>query len=347
MNEQTEYFLGSLLIAGIYFLFSVLFNRKPEKTKQQKEYEDIKSSTKKITIGDELINVYANELIKNNLGEYLLTDFVDIKWLDPTKDNSIKSVCIEILKYLRLSTNVSVYVDRTHYFYEEEGKNIAGSYQRTSYFNRQITIKLKGNYNRKNVLAILCHECTHFFMEKNNLNIAETKQNEVKTDIMSCLIGFAYIMKDGYKGIETYNFKNNTSHITILGYITYKDCENIYNKVNSFRLEYRKRRDLKEQYDSVKNNTYQLIDTINEVLLRIFEEIDYLYSNNCKLSKDKLNTIQQIMSDISKNDIESKIKFYKSELNRINNYEELIIFKDRIEKDSIKYSNYFKNIKMN
>ena len=53
--------------------------------------------------------------------------------------------------------------------------------------------------NCDNMMAILCHECTHFFMEHYQLNVTDTELNEARTDTMAMLIGFRRQIISGYE----------------------------------------------------------------------------------------------------------------------------------------------------
>lgn len=78
-------------------------------------------------------------------------------------------------------------------------------------------------------MAILCHECTHFFMQYNNLNWNDTELNERRTDIIACLIGFSKALSSGYEEREIINYKlgyNEIRHVMI-GYISDKECKDL------------------------------------------------------------------------------------------------------------------------
>lgn len=102
-----------------------------------------------------------------------------------------------------------------------------------SYINedgrKTITVRIKPFYSGENVIAILCHEVTHYFMEHYRLDLINTSLNEQRTDIAANLIGFNIIMILGYREIrkvtESWNARIIKRHR--IGYITESDCRDI------------------------------------------------------------------------------------------------------------------------
>jgi len=97
--------------------------------------------------------------------------------------------------------------------------------------NRTIALNIGIGYTPENVLAILCHECTHYFMETHLLNWEDADLNEQRTDVMANLIGFNQIMIDGYTGVSVITEEGQESFVNYqkttsrkIGYISDDDC---------------------------------------------------------------------------------------------------------------------------
>lgn len=98
----------------------------------------------------------------------------------------------DILTYLELPHACSfriVYQDDSDY---------AGTYS-NQILKNQITLSICTKQNPMSILAALCHECTHFFMHYHGLNVSNTQVNEKRTDACAVIIGFAYILYQGYQ----------------------------------------------------------------------------------------------------------------------------------------------------
>lgn len=75
--------------------------------------------------------------------------------------------------------------------------NIAGQYS----INRNtsiIEVRIHSHITEKEILAILIHECMHFFLRCRAITMLNTKENEYLTDITSVYMGFYKYMKKGY-----------------------------------------------------------------------------------------------------------------------------------------------------
>lgn len=75
--------------------------------------------------------------------------------------------------------------------------NIAGQYQIRGHQSR-IEIQQLPNMNEQEVLAVLIHECMHFFLRCRGITMPDTQSNEYLTDITGVYMGFYNAMRAGY-----------------------------------------------------------------------------------------------------------------------------------------------------
>ncbi len=174
------------------------------------------------------------KLIKKDLEGYLKKDFRAATYLSygdyfskrRTKDK-LQALMLEIFLYLKLSPFVKLKI-----IYEgskeDNFENQIGQYK-TSFLNKTITLKISKELNPNNIISVLCHECVHYFMEVHNLNVGDINLNERQTDVLTNLLGFSKIMKEGYQ--KSLKIKDDgylrTTTTTRVGYITSKECSEI------------------------------------------------------------------------------------------------------------------------
>lgn len=75
--------------------------------------------------------------------------------------------------------------------------NVAGKYT----INRNLStieIYIHPTISEKEILAILIHECIHFFLQCRGITMMYTQENEYLTDIAAVYMGFYDYMKKGY-----------------------------------------------------------------------------------------------------------------------------------------------------
>lgn len=80
---------------------------------------------------------------------------------------------------------------------KDPNEHIAGQYS----INRHtsiIEIHTHSTITEKEILAILIHECMHFFLRCKGITMLYTQENEYLTDITTVYMGFYHYMKKGY-----------------------------------------------------------------------------------------------------------------------------------------------------
>lgn len=200
-------------------ILSIFRKRKMRKSDKQLESSYVATpdfSKQIISLSDELSDI----LIHKNLGKYLKNDYVlpcNILhyWYS---DHQLREMLVPIMKailtYLELPKIVDLHIE-----FKDKNASTAGKYYTKNFYSKAISLYIDARQSGDSVLAALCHECTHYFMEYHGLQIADENENEIRTDIYANLIGFNLIMKRGYEPCN--NIK--------IGYISSDSCSDIYN----------------------------------------------------------------------------------------------------------------------
>lgn len=79
----------------------------------------------------------------------------------------------------------------------EEGSSISGTFSSSDGI-QVIEIFVRKDYSLPEIAAVMCHECTHYFMYSHMLSEAQGGFNENLTDIAAVFLGFSSIMLRGY-----------------------------------------------------------------------------------------------------------------------------------------------------
>ena len=62
------------------------------------------------------------------------------------------------------------------------------------FFQKSISVLVSPSYTASDLLNVLCHEATHYFMYTLGINDPDPDRNEGLTEVMSCQIGFCEAM---------------------------------------------------------------------------------------------------------------------------------------------------------
>lgn len=228
----------------------------------------------------------------------------DLRNIDKTRDKLI-SVLFGITEYLGLPSHVGIsieYDDGQRSF----GSTQAGSY-RSTYTKKEIHLRIHKNYKPANIMAILCHECTHYFMEYNHLNWQDTKLNEVRTDVTANLIGFNRIMENGYRPIVTiddYGSGHQISHTQKVGYITAESCA----EIGRFLRQYRKKK-IQSAKDALLREAEEehLASSIKSANDLFFQLKNMNLRNLSVQSQEGILRVQQALMEYESRDLEREI----------------------------------------
>lgn len=146
--------------------------------------------------------------------------------------SSIQALVYDILKTIGVpydNFGVKVNIDKTSRF--EQSKGAAGLYIEDE-DTRTIQINLKDSYSLNEVVAIICHECSHAFLNYYNVRLPDTAENEVLTDTCAIYLGFAQYLLAGYKPVKriasiTQTSTQSTARIqsSFIGYLNLSQLE--------------------------------------------------------------------------------------------------------------------------
>ncbi len=190
-------------------------------------------------------------MLQEGLGKFLLKDFCpttvltqeDLQNKDITK-KKLQCILREIYVFLGISIQTNLVVEWNESSANQVHKTQAGSFS-GNILSREIKVIIECDYTPDNVMSILCHECSHAFMEKHNFNWQDTSMNEERTDIMAVLLGFGDYMARGYRVI-CYTEQKYVSNDRIetkttrkkVGYITSDECNQIQQYLITHRAEF-------------------------------------------------------------------------------------------------------------
>lgn len=238
-----------------------------------------------ISMSDELSDI----LIHKNLGKYLMSDCDFPRGIIHTWHSAyqLRETLTPIMKGLLIHLGLPQIVD-LHIELKNKNTNTAGNYFTKNIYSKTITLCIDSRQSDDSILATLCHECTHFFMEYHNLKISDEKENEIRTDIYSNLIGFNLLMIRGY---EPYN------NIKI-GYISSDDCSDIYNY-----LTYKRK--ILNVIDEIRNNA-STAELLYEQVTSLYN--DAVCSKQSKATRMLINSFQKF----SQKDIPNMINACKT-----------------------------------
>ncbi len=198
-------------------------------------------------------------MIQKDLGKFLLEDFHSKTALTQedleNKENAEKKLrCIlrEIYAFLALSIPTRLVVEWSQPSRQSQ-KTQAGSFS-SNFVGREIKLIIEWDYSPDHVMAILCHECTHAFMQTHNLNWQDMSMNEERTDIMAVLLGFGNYMRRGYQIIHyTQDLPasdgGRRSQITRkkVGYISSDECCQVQKYLAAYRREFIEKKKMREK----------------------------------------------------------------------------------------------------
>lgn len=286
-------------------------NKNNKKTK--KSVDDAEYFTPVLAMAEGVYMVFARQKLEN----FLLKDYYVPESLFKIKvanklsaQKELEKVLLDILQFLGLPPLVQLIIEYDDEVNNAAGKTQAGSYQKTTYYYRSINIKIQRTYRPINILAILCHECTHYFMEFHKLNWNDTELNEQRTDVVANLIGFNNIMAEGYR--EFKSFQNGKSIVHKIGYITDKDCYDISYFLDKCRGEIIKNQETKELLSSLKENLKNRL----EVAKTLAWQLQLIDIKNLKVQDtEQVAQIQKALYEIEACDISNEILKYETSLN--------------------------------
>lgn len=223
--------------------------------------------------------------------------------------NKLNLIMNDIFRYLNLPPLVKLEVIHD---YNDNDKNMG--FFTTSSTKKTITIKIGRYYGPSNIIAVLCHECTHYFMEYYGFNCCDEEINERRTDVFSNLIGFSKLMEEGYEEIEITEGSGSYSKRKLykIGYISADNCRAIRRHLLSQRIRINENRKKQLRTSEIKNELRKNYETA-EILYKQLQSMDF---NNQGISFDPkiVEKIQYALYEYEGRNIDSEIKEIKNVL---------------------------------
>lgn len=265
-------------------------------------------------------------LLDKGLEDFILSDFTNTTILTredlrnrTTREARIQQITSEILQYLRLppfiALNISYDQDNNTVSHNGKTSTRVGEYSNTAQ-KRTITLNIGSGFTPENVLAILCHECTHCFMETHLLNWEDTDLNEQRTDVMANLIGFNSIMTAGYAGVSVItgehqerlvNYQNISNRR--IGYISEDDCRILKELLSDLTSQAQQAREAQIELKERK-------DTLNRQIAAASVLEQQLSALNIKFTNitdsDNLIGVQKCLCEYESRDIKAEINQFKA-----------------------------------
>ena len=112
------------------------------------------------------------------------------------------------------------------------GSGSAGTYTRDPVLPT-IGLQLLPGYTTEQIIAIVCHECTHHFLTVKKIKGASTRGNELLTDYAALYTGLGVLLRTGYQD-QTNLYKSKEDHGR-MGYITPEDIDTAMSILKEYR----------------------------------------------------------------------------------------------------------------
>lgn len=261
--------------------------------------------------------------VSKGLERFLMKDYVESgiffsEWNLFDKEGTQNKLYIEMrdmMSFLELPLFSRLIVE----YNSNESSTEAGSYQRNYDYDRVIKINIRPYYSPYHIFAILCHECTHYFMEYNKLNWKDTELNEQRTDVIANLVGFNKVMLKGYREILTRQTANEkTTHK--IGYITDKDCMDLAKFLKQRRKQIMQEKNKNQRLSELKRDIAKHIEAA-KILSQQLEFFDFKQLKAD--TPERLAEFQKVIMEIEARNISAEINKYERRLNKKMNFAEL------------------------
>lgn len=116
---------------------------------------------------------------------------------DCTDPDILKCMATEILRHCGMEPNrLEVYAEEVNEGEALQGESAAGWYSYQDGVSR-IAIKVSKYARYNQILAVLIHECMHYFLRHSGIGYPDTQDNEILTDTTTVYMGFYEYMYHG------------------------------------------------------------------------------------------------------------------------------------------------------
>lgn len=211
------------------------------------------------------------------------------------KKESISLLILKIMQHLKLPFEIiDVVLTVEEVAAHAPAKTTAGQYVRSGVSHNKIYITLKQEYSLYEILAIVCHECTHHYLFSRNIKEEPEDENEKLTDITAVYLGFGKYLSYGYKPMErivgekfeggVHTIQKEISH---LGYIDLEQIQYLQKKTDKLRKqnekEFKKEAQALEKREAERREAAVVSLKLEEEKRRLvsaLETAQLLYDNN-------------------------------------------------------------------
>lgn len=270
--------------------------------------------------------------VSKGLERFLLKDYIESgiffsSWDLFNREETQNKLYIEMrdmMSFLELPLFSRLVVE----YSSSDSSTEAGSYQSNNAYDRIIKINIRSYYDPYHVFAVLCHECTHYFMEYHKLNWKDTELNEQRTDVIANLIGFNKAMLRGYREILIRQV-GNTRKTHKIGYITDRDCMDLAKFLKQRRKQIIKDKNGEERLSELKRDIEKYIETA-KILSQQLKFFDFTELK--AVTPECFTKFQKVITEIEARNIPAEISKYEHQLNKKMNFAELEKIKVLLER---------------
>lgn len=234
----------------------------------------------------------------------------------------IENLASEILSYLNIKNKIDIVVlyDETNRYNSTK----SAGYYRSNKITRDIHIVVKKDYTCRDVVAVLCHEICHLYMELMDIEYEEKQLNEEATDIIAILLGFGKIMIDGY---TEYQYEEdlgcNTKRIykSKIGYITNRDCRIIYRLVKKLKKIEQEKKHSEVVFKETKNRIIEK----NKLARQLYDDLFIISQNKPTtfVCQEDMTKAQDLYIKLENNYFLTKINKFDNKLSKELNQSDL------------------------
>jgi len=295
---------------------------KPEKVYKEQEKDEIP-----ILYLDRRIKFLLNQFVKNNVT-------IKEKFIIPEKiagaaatEETLNDLMHRVLEHMKLNKNIFLI------FHEKNEKAYlgkAGTYGDGGLGNKAIDLVIEPSYSIRDYVAILAHECAHFFMDANNFEKKRGIDNERNTDVLAVLLGFGEYLLETNSGRKFYKGRTIKAGKTFnlyerikLGYLYYGEIEYIKEKHLKILREGKKQK-------KIKSESRKLGDTL-EIYYENRQSLENILADKVKvdnISKNELEELSSLIYKYQNNNYDAtidKVKLNTNEFKRLEDVEKLRI----------------------
>ena len=272
-----------------------------------------------------------NSDVMGKLQQYIQTSGKD--------DTVIKEIVGMILDHIGM---IKAWVDvNVKYGYgSDENIKYAGTYNETGILYGKIGISIQPNYDKFMIIAIACHECAHYFLNKRRIRPDDTEQYEQLTDITTVYMGFGSYMIKGYANKRTSD--NTGDRKTKLGYLNSVEMEYTHTEVRKLRFSEEIRQELIED---LKNDIKVKVNDLKTDILANKSAIQLVKFSTAYNTEGYLKLLSENFILIQNGDIDKwYIHFYEKLKTPQLNINDLQILQNEVEDYRMRISEYNKAI---